>query len=241
MRTKKRVQMKRISIFIPAFNEEASIRKTIDALSELSNHSNWEMELIVIDDGSTDKTAEIVEKAITEYPFLRLVQNESNKGYSEVIKTGFLESKAEFIVWIDADLQNDPKDIPVLLHYLQRENVGIVIGWRKDRKDSLFRKIVSRVYNRILMRLFFRLNYNDINGKPKALRREFVSKITISSKGWLIDAELVKKAENKGFKIIEIPVRHQLRKLGESKLSIKSIFRTQKYILEYFLNQRKKR
>jgi dolichol-phosphate mannosyltransferase len=235
----KRVQMKRVSIFIPAFNEEASIRKAIDALSEISNNSNWEMELIVIDDGSTDRTAEIVEKAIIEYPFLRLVQNESNKGYSEVIKTGFLESTAEFIVWIDADLQNDPRDIPVLLDYLQRENVGIAKGWRKNRKDSLFRKIVSKVYNRVLMRLFFGLNYNDVNGKPKALRREFVSKITISSKGWLIDAELVKKAENNGFKVIEIPVRHQIRKLGESKLSIRSIFRTQKYMLEYFLNQRK--
>ncbi|MHA2061598.1 MAG: glycosyltransferase family 2 protein [Candidatus Sifarchaeia archaeon] len=231
--------MKRVSIFIPAFNEEASIRKAIDALSEISNNSNWEMELIVIDDGSTDRTAEIVEKAIIEYPFLRLVQNESNKGYSEVIKTGFLESTAEFIVWIDADLQNDPRDIPVLLDYLQRENVGIAKGWRKNRKDSLFRKIVSKVYNRVLMRLFFGLNYNDVNGKPKALRREFVSKITISSKGWLIDAELVKKAENNGFKVIEIPVRHQIRKLGESKLSIRSIFRTQKYMLEYFLNQRK--
>jgi glycosyltransferase involved in cell wall biosynthesis len=240
MPTKMRGQMKRLSIIIPAFNEEASIRTTIDALNDLYTNFNLEMECIVIDDGSTDRTAEIVENAITEYPFLRLVQNEKNKGYSDVIKTGFKESVAEFIVWIDADLQNDPSDIPVLLDYLQRDNVGLVIGWRKNRKDSLFRKFVSLVYNRILMRLFFGLNYNDINGKPKALRREFVSQITLSSKGWLIDAELVKKAENRGFTIIEIPVRHQLRKLGESKLSIKSIIRTQKYILDYFLNQRKK-
>ena len=232
--------MKRLSIFIPAFNEEASIRKTIDALNELYLKSKWEMECIVIDDGSTDRTAEIVENAIAEHPFLRLVQNEKNRGYSEVIKTGFQESAAEFIVWIDADLQNDPNDIPVLLEYLQRDNVGIVIGWRKNRRDSLFRKFVSLVYNRILMRLFFGLNYNDINGKPKALRREFVSKITLSSQGWLIDAELVKMAENRGFTIIEIPVRHQVREMGESKLSIKSIFRTQKYLIDYFLNQRKK-
>jgi glycosyltransferase involved in cell wall biosynthesis len=241
MPIKKRIQMKRLSIFIPAFNEEASIRKTLDALNELYTNSKWEMECIVIDDGSTDRTAEIVENATAEYPFLRLVQNEKNKGYSDVIKTGFQESAAEFIVWIDADLQNDPNDIPVLLNYLQRDNVGLVIGWRKNRKDSLFRKFVSLVYNRILMRLFFGLNYNDINGKPKALRREFVSEITLSSQGWLIDAELVKKAENRGFTIIEIPVRHQLREMGESKLSIKSIFRTQKYILDYFLNQRKRR
>lgn len=233
--------MKTVSIFIPAFNEEASIRKVIDALSEIFNNSNWEMELIVIDDGSTDRTAEIVENAIIEYPFLRLVQNKTNKGYSEVIRIGFMESTAEFIVWIDADLQNDPKDIPVLLDYLQRENVGIAKGWRKNREDSLFRKFVSMIYNRVLMRLFFGLNYNDVNGKPKALRREFVSKITISSKSWLIDAELVKKAENMGFIVVEVPVRHQLRKLGESKLSIRSIFRTQKDILEYFVNQRKKK
>ncbi len=230
--------MSKTSIFIPAFNEEASIRKTVDALSEVNKTSNLNMELIVIDDGSTDKTVEIVENAIREYPFLRLVQHEHNRGYAEVIKTGLREAKAEFILWIDADLQNDPQDIPVLLDYLQKDNIGMVIGWRKNRKDSLFRRVVSKIYNRVLMRLFFGLNYNDVNGKPKGLRREFVSQVAISSKGWLVDAELVKKAELMGFSIVEIPVRHKSRQLGESKLSIRSIFRTQKYILEYFLNQR---
>jgi glycosyltransferase involved in cell wall biosynthesis len=233
--------MKRISIFIPAFNEEACIRKTLDALSEVFENSNWEMELIVIDDGSTDRTAAIVENAIRKYPFLRLVRHEQNRGYSEVIKTGLQEAAAEFVVWIDADLQNDPQDIPVLLDYLQRDSIGIVIGWRKNRKDSLFRRVVSKVYNRVLMRLFLGLNYNDVNGKPKALRREFTSQVEIASKGWLIDAELVKKAEKMGFTILEIPVKHKGRQLGESKLSIRSIFRTQKYILEYFLNQRKQK
>jgi len=171
--------MKKISVFIPAFNEEACIRKTIDALSEVSHTSNWEMELIVVDDGSTDRTTEIVEKAIREYPFLRLIRHEHNRGYSEVIKTGLREATSEFVVWIDADLQNDPQDIPVLLDYLQQDNVGMVIGWRKNRKDSLFRRVVSTIYNRILMRLFFGLNYNDVNGKPKALRRKFASKVAI--------------------------------------------------------------
>ncbi|MFX1520057.1 MAG: glycosyltransferase family 2 protein [Promethearchaeota archaeon] len=233
--------MKNLSIFIPAFNEEACIRKTLDALSEVSKNKDWEMELIVVDDGSTDKTTEIVAHAIREYPFLRLVRHEHNRGYSEVIKTGLREATADFIVWIDADLQNDPQDIPRLINYLQRDNVGIVIGWRKNRKDSLFRRIVSKIYNRILMRLFFGLNYNDVNGKPKALRRKFTSQVTIASKGWLVDAELVKKAEMIGFTIVEIPVRHTGRQLGKSKLSIKSIFRTQKYILEYFLDQRKQK
>ncbi len=231
--------MKKISIFIPAFNEEACIRETIDALSNVSNTLNWDMELIVIDDGSTDRTAEIVENAIREYPFLRLVKHEHNQGYSEVIKTGLREAKAELILWIDADLQNDPQDIPVLLNYLQKDNIGMVIGWRKSRKDSMFRRVVSKVYNRVLMRLFFGLNYNDVNGKPKALRREFISQVAISSNGWLVDAELAKKAETLGFSVVEIPVRHKWRQLGESKLSIRSIFQTQKYILEYFLNQRK--
>ena len=233
------IPMKKIAIFIPAFNEEACIRETIDALSNVSNTLNWDMELIVIDDGSTDRTAEIVENAIREYPFLRLVKHEHNQGYSEVIKTGLREAKAELILWIDADLQNDPQDIPVLLNYLQKDNIGMVIGWRKSRKDSMFRRVVSKVYNRVLMRLFFGLNYNDVNGKPKALRREFISQVAISSNGWLVDAELAKKAENLGFSVVEIPVRHKWRQLGESKLSIRSIFQTQKYILEYFLNQRK--
>jgi dolichol-phosphate mannosyltransferase len=235
------IQMESISIFIPAFNEETSIRKTLDALSKVSKTSAWEMELIVVDDGSTDRTAAIVENAIREYPFLRLIRHEHNRGYSEVIKTGLQEATAGFIVWIDADLQNDPQDIPVLLDYLQRDNIGMVIGWRKNRKDSLFRRVVSKIYNRVLMRLFFGLDYNDVNGKPKALRREFTSQIEITSKDWLVDAELVKKAEEIGFSVVEIPVRHRGRQLGESKLSIRSIFRTQKYILEYFLNQRKQK
>lgn len=199
-----------------------------------------ETELIVIDDGSTDRTVEIVENAMKYYPFLRLVRHEHNRGYAEVIRTGLREATAEFIVWIDADLQNDPRDIPLLLTYM-RDNVGVAIGWRKHRKDSLFRRVISKIYNRILIRILFGLNYNDLNGKPKVLRRKLVSQIELTSNGWMIDAELVKKAEERGFLVVEIAVRHAGRQLGKSKLSIRSLFKTQKYMLEYFLNQRKQK
>lgn len=206
-----------ISIVLPAYNEGKNVKKTIETIiSSLKNH---EIEIVLVDDGSTDDTLNIAKNLSKKCPFIRLHRHEQNMGYAEALKTGFEHCKKKFITFIDADLQNDPMDISKLVRY---GNMGydVIVGWRKNRKDVISRLIISKLYNFLVHLLFF-LKLPDINGKPKLLRSEVLKKIDIESKEWLIDLELVHKAKKMGFKIIQVPVKHLPRKIGKSKASFK--------------------
>jgi glycosyltransferase involved in cell wall biosynthesis len=202
-----------LSVVIPAYNEENNIRKVIDltvsSLDELS------YEIVVVDDGSKDKTVPIVEKLMEKYPMLRLIEHPINMGYSDALRTGFNSCNGEYITFIDADLQNRPEDIPKLLEWVDK-GYDIVIGWRKDRKDILIRIIVSRTWNSLCHLLFF-MPFPDINGKPKVFKAEILKDIEIETKQWVIDLELVHKALIKGYKGMQVPVGHSSREDKQSK------------------------
>ncbi len=205
-----------LSIVIPAYNEEKNIQIVINTV--VRTLKKWKIEIIVVDDGSIDKTAEIVKKLSEKYDFIHLYQNEKNMGYADALKNGFQHCKGEFITFIDADLQNDPRDIPKLMVY-GKQGYGAVVGWRKNRKDKIYRLLVSRLYN-IFINLFFDINFPDINGKPKLFRSEVLKDIDIETKQWAIDLELVHKIKKMGYKVIQVPVEHSMRSGGKPKATI---------------------
>ncbi|MBD3155993.1 MAG: glycosyltransferase [Candidatus Aenigmarchaeota archaeon] len=218
-----------LSVVIPAYNEEMNIKKVIELT--INSLKGLNFELVIVDDGSKDKTKDIVKKLMKKYKRLRLIVKDVNKGYADALRTGFNSCKGEYITFIDADLQNRPEDIPKLIDWVDK-GYDIVIGWRKDRKDILIRLIVSRLWNS-LCHLLFQIPFPDINGKPKVFKAGILKDIKIETKQWVIDLELVHKALKKGYKGMQVPVGHSSREDKQSKATFRKGLISLMSLLEY--------
>jgi|SRR3989344_8136303 len=215
-------KVEELSVFLPAYNEEQNILKVIKNVKEVLKKIAKNYEIIVVDDGSIDRTAEEVLKIRD----VRLISHQRNLGYGAALKSGLSNSRYELIVFIDADLQFDFKEINKFLDYI--EDYDLVIGFRKSRADKLVRKLNARIYS-LLLNLIFNLNVRDVDCGFKLVRREIFKEIKLESDGALISAELLIKARKKGFRIKEIEVSHFPRILGKQtganpKVILKTFF-----------------
>ncbi|MEM2918380.1 MAG: glycosyltransferase family 2 protein [Candidatus Altiarchaeota archaeon] len=210
-----------ISVILPAYNEEKNIRKAVEnAISALEKISK-DYEVIVVDDGSKDKTGEIANSLKSEK--VKVIHHEKNMGYASALKTGFKNAEKELIFFTDADNQFDlnelKKFVPLSKYY------DVVIGYRLNRHDPLHRLIISRCYN-FLIRALFGIKVRDIDCAFKLFRKEVIKHIEIKHKGWLINTELMVKILKKGYKFKEVPVMHYPRTEGKTTVSFKSIIET---------------
>ncbi|MDD5050550.1 MAG: glycosyltransferase family 2 protein [Candidatus Pacebacteria bacterium] len=203
-----------LSVFFPAHNEEGNIKetlldaiKTIDSIPEIRKS-----EVIVIDDGSTDKTAEVVREVMVREPRVRLVSHEKNMGYGSALQSGFKSSALEYVFFTDADLQFYMEEIKRLIPFIPAYDV--VIGYREKRMDHFMRLVNAKGWN-ILNRVMFGLKVKDIDCAFKLFRRMALEDITITSHGAMISAEILIKLKQKGYKIKEVPVSHRMRTRGK--------------------------
>jgi dolichol-phosphate mannosyltransferase len=197
------------SVVVPLFNEAenvAILQKEIFAALEGRNY-----ELILVDDGSTDGTSERIER----YPHLRVLQFKKNAGQSAALLAGMRAARGEFIVLLDGDLQNDPKDILKLLAEVKR-GADLVCGYRAVRKDSLVKRLSSRIANEVRSR-FVGDGVRDTGCTLKAMRRVCVQAL-VPFKG--VHRFIPALIKNAGFKIVEVPVNHRARRFGVSKYGI---------------------
>lgn len=199
---------KLVSVLVPAFNEAENIEPLAEEFSAMIRKTRLNIEVIVIDDGSTDGTAQSVRSAMKRYRFLKLVQHNRNLGKTEAVLSGYSASGGEYIVIFDADLQFDPFDIPAMVKRAD-EGYDLVTG----RKTGKYQKpIVSAIYNH-LCRLLFKVPVHDLNSM-KLFRREVLLGLTLRE-DW--HRYMVVLALDKGFKVSEIPIKLRPRKFGESK------------------------
>lgn len=207
--------IKEISVFFPAYNEEKNIKKTIvEAISVLEKTAK-KYEIIVINDGSKDKTGEIVEKLMKENKNIRMITHRKNKGYGGSLISGFSKVKYEWIVFTDSDGQFDFSEIGRFISTQKETNADLVIGWYRKRRVSFIRKINSSVWQ-IIVRLMFGLKVKDIDCGFKLIRKKVIDEISQlkSQRGAFISTEFLVKAKLKNFKIVEIPVHHYAREEG---------------------------
>jgi glycosyltransferase involved in cell wall biosynthesis len=199
-----------VSVVVPAHNEEATadrfIRQTAKAFAQLG--CNWE--LVYVDDGSTDRTAERVEQAARDEPRVRLVRQRRHLGLTEALNRGFREAAGDVIVFLPADLESDPEvDIPILLDRLG-DGYDVVAGWRQGRRDG--KRFASRLAN-LTCRWLFGLQVHDLNW-IKAFRREVTDALALRSQ-W--HRYMLVLAHSEGFRIGEAPVPYKPREAGRSK------------------------
>lgn len=209
-----------ISFFFPACNEEATVEKLTLKAAEVLPTLTDDYEIIIVDDGSTDRTGEIADRLAGELPAVRVVHHPENAGYGRALRSGFAESRKELIFYTDGDLQFDVTELALLLPEIREAD--IVSGYKLRRADDSGRKMVSFVYNTIL-RVFFGLRFPDVNCGFKLYRREVFDAIDLRSTRGLIDAEVLLKAEAAGFRIVQVGVHHYPRTHGSSRYRVREI------------------
>ena len=195
----------------------------LDANEVLSGLGLADYEIIVVDDGSSDRTPEILTRTSDDIPRLRVEIHPRNLGYGAAILTGMRAAKMEYLAYTDSDLQFDLSDLARMLELL--EEYDIAVGYRIKRDDRPHRLLISKAYN-ALCRELFRLRLRDIDCSLKILRSEVMEGMEMCTSGFGFDLELLVRSIRSHYRVVEIPVGHARRKGGESTVSAKEMFRT---------------
>jgi len=205
--------MKSLSIVVPIFNEEENVSRLHDEIRVACDDLGCPYEIIFVDDGSSDKTVEV---AMTLAP-LKLIRLRRNFGQTAAMDAGIKAAKNDYIITMDGDCQNDPADIPKLISHLEENNLDIVSGWRKNRKDSFFKKFASRGAN-LLRYVIVKDNIHDSGCSLKIYKRECFEGINLYGEMHrFIPALLMIK----GFTLGEVVVNHRPRTAGKTKYNWK--------------------
>ncbi|MDD5085088.1 MAG: glycosyltransferase family 2 protein [Candidatus Omnitrophica bacterium] len=224
-----------ISIVLPAYNEEANIAHAINDVLKYFSDKSIEYEIIVVNDGSRDKTRDIV-KSFRDSR-IRLIDHETNQGYGRSLRDGFKAGRYEYLFFTDADRQFDITGLDVMLPIIRTDTVDLLIGYRIDRQDPFLRRFLSWGFNS-LVGFIFDLNVKDIDCAFKVFRRHVFDKIEVRSKDFFVNTEILVKANFYGFRIVEVGVPHFPRQAGKSTVSFKYIPRTLRELTRIWLEMR---
>jgi len=201
-----------LTITFPCYNEEANVERVTRQAVEVGRALADDLEVVVVNDGSKDRTGEIAERLAAELPEVRVVHNNPNRGYGGALARGFKEATKNWIFYTDGDGQFDMWELRDVLPLLER--CDVVSCYRMDRKDPLLRKINAFAWT-TLVRLLFGLRLRDIDGAFKIYPKPFIDAIELRSRGALIDTEMLAKARNFGLKIGQRGVHHYPRTAGQ--------------------------
>ncbi len=207
-----------VSVVIPLLNEEESLRELHNWIVRVMNIHTFSYEIWFIDDGSTDKSWQIITDLATENQNVKGIRFQRNFGKSQALHAGFAQANGEVIITMDADLQDSPDEIPELYHMIKNQNYDLVSGWKKKRYDSVLSKnLPSKLFN-WAARKTSGVQLHDFNCGLKAYRKEVVKNIEVSGE---MHRYIPVLAKNAGYvRIGEKPVKHQARKYGKTKFGM---------------------
>ena len=204
-----------LSIFFPAYNDSGTIASLVITALRTARRLTPDHEVIVVNDGSADGTAEILEELASIYPQVRIVTHEKNRGYGGALRSGFASATRELIFYTDGDAQYDPSEMEALWRRFD-QNVDLVNGYKISRSDPLHRVIIGRVYHH-LVKTLFRLTVRDVDCDFRMMRRSIFDKVQLEKNSGVICLEMMKKITDGGFRIAEVPVHHYHRAYGKSQ------------------------
>lgn len=202
----------RLTIFFPCYNEEANVERTTEAALQAGRRVADELEVIIVNDGSKDRTGELADELAARHEEVRAVHNNPNLGYGGALQAGFRAASLDWVFYSDGDGQFDFEEIAAILPLL--DDHDIVSAYRLDRKDPLMRKLNAFAWttlNNLLLGLWLR----DIDCAFKIYPRALFDEIDMKSTGALIDAEILARARRRGYTIGQVGVHHYPRTAGE--------------------------
>lgn len=223
-----------LTLILPAYNEEAGIGQAVVEADEALTRLGVTYEVVVVDDGSTDATAAVVEKVQADRPRVRLIRHLKNRGYGAALRTGFEAARGSRIAFTDADCQFYLDDLRLLLPLL--EHSSIAVGFRVDRQDTRLRKFYSRGYN-LLARTLLGTSVRDIDCALKVFRRDAIVTILPETNGFFVNTEMLTRARQHHLPVAEVGVRHRPRVRGASKVSIGDVPRVLRALLPFWWSE----
>lgn len=221
-----------LTITFPCYNEEANVERVTRAAVEIGRKVADDLEVVIVNDGSRDRTGEIAERLAAEIPEVRAVHNNPNRGYGGALARGFREATKNWIFYTDGDGQFDMNELPRLLPLLETHD--IVSCYRLDRKDPFMRKVNAFAWS-TLVNILFRIGLRDIDCAFKIYPKTFIDQIEMHSRGALIDTEMLAKARNRGLRIAQLGVHHYPRTAGQQTgANLKVILRAFKELFKLY-------
>jgi glycosyltransferase involved in cell wall biosynthesis len=226
-----------LSIFFPCYNEKDSIRGLTEKSIRVAGDICDDYEIVLVDDGSSDGTSEMMDQLADKYPMVHVVHHRVNQGYGAALQSGFRAARKDYVFYTDGDGQFDIAELPKLLPLI--DQYDIVSGYRMNRQEGLLRKINAFCWTKFVGWLF-NLKLRDIDCAFKLYKRELFDTIEMHSTGALIDTEILARAQRKGYTIAQIGVHHYPRMSGQSSggnikviiRAFKELFKLRKQIMK---------
>lgn len=214
-----------ISIFFPAYNDAGTIASLALVAHMTARQLTDDYEVIVVEDGSPDHTGALLDEMAKSYPWLKVVHHEKNRGYGGALRTGFASSSKDLIFYTDGDAQYDPREL-TQLYSAYGPGVDFINGYKIGRSDPLHRIVIGRVYH-WFVKLVFGLRIRDVDCDFRLMRRSVFDKVVLTRSSGVICVELMKKVQDHGFRIAQVPVHHFHRSYGKSQFfNVRRVSRT---------------
>jgi len=204
-----------ISVFFPCYNDAGTIVSMVELATLTLKKIASDFEVIVIDDGSSDNSREILKELSLKNPYLKLVFHKKNKGYGGALRSGFKKASKDLIFYTDGDSQYDVAELPKLLEKLTN-NVDVVQGYKIKRCDPWYRIIIGDLYN-FGVKLAFAIKISDVDCDFRLIRKTVFDKVKLQHNSGVITVEMVKKFQDAGFCFAQVPVSHYFRSYGRSQ------------------------
>ena len=226
-----------ISAVMPAFNEEANLEQSVGRMAAALAAQARAFEVIVVDDGSRDGTAAVLERLKPIHPSLRVVRHPVNRGYGAALRSGFAAARYPWVFLEDADNQFDPADVAALL--ARAADADIVAGYRQRRRDPLLRRLNAWAFFTLVTILFGRLA-KDVNCAFKLMRRDLLERMNLHSEGALINTEVFVLARQLHARVVEVPIQHYARTSGrQTGANLRVVVRAFSELLAFKAEMRK--
>lgn len=204
-----------ITAFFPAYNDSGTIASMVVVADLTLRRLTEDYEVIVVNDGSPDHCGEILADLQMRYPRLRVITHETNRGYGGALRSGFANATKELVFYTDGDAQYDPREI-VTLYEALTDDIDMVNGYKIHRNDPINRKIIGRIYHHVV-RIAFGLRLRDVDCDFRLIRRGVFDVVQLESNSGIICVELMKRIQDAGFRISQVPVHHYHRAFGISQ------------------------
>ena len=216
---------KGLSIFFPAYNDSGTIASLVITALRTARTLTPDHEVIVVNDGSRDGTAGILDELASIYPQVRIVHHEVNRGYGGALRSGFATATRELVFYTDGDAQYDPAEMEALWRRFD-DSVDLVNGYKISRSDPWHRIVIGRLYHHFV-KLAFGLTVRDVDCDFRMMRRSIFETVHLEKNSGVICLEMMKKITDAGFRIAEVPVHHYHRAYGKSQFfNFKRLYRT---------------
>ena len=204
-----------LSVFFPAYGDAGTIASLALMAHMTARTLTDDYEVIVVEDGSPDHTGELLDEMSSHFPWLRVIHHEENQGYGGALRTGFATASKDFIFYTDGDAQYDPREMTELWRAMTPE-VDFVNGYKIGRSDPLHRILIGRIYH-WFVKIVFSLHLRDVDCDFRLMRRDVFDKVRLARNSGVICVELMKKVQDHGFRIAQVPVHHFHRSYGKSQ------------------------